>query len=111
MPQPQAALADGHLATAVAQPGTERAIIEITSVGHTICHIGELIFPGVLLTVKDEFQLEPHLATALGLLGYVLMGVGAIPVGLWADTWGPRRVMFWYFLLMAAAGLAVACAP
>ena len=63
----------------------EAAIVQITSLGHFLCHLGELVFTGVLTAVMVEFQLEPHVATALGLLGYVLMGLGAVPVGFLAS--------------------------
>jgi MFS family permease len=89
----------------------ERQIIAITAVGHALCHIGELIFPGVMIAVMRQYQLEPSTATAMVLLGYMLMGFGAIPVGFWADWWGPRRVLFVYFLAMTAGALACALAP
>jgi MFS family permease len=89
----------------------EWAIVQVTSVAHTLCHVGELVFAGATLAIMREFGLEPHQATALGLLGYVLMGAGAIPVGLWADAWGPTLVLRVYFLAMAAAGVFVAVAP
>lgn len=85
----------------------ERALVFITSLGHAICHMGELIFPAVTVAVMIEFGLAPDLAVALGLLGYVLLGVGAIPMGAWADAWGPVRVMQVYFVLMALASVAV----
>src|SRR6266540_719589 len=73
----------------------ERTLLFITSLGHAICHMG-------------EYGLAPHVATALALLGYVLLGAGAIPMGAWADARGPARVLQIYFFLMAAASLMVA---
>jgi MFS transporter, FSR family, fosmidomycin resistance protein len=86
----------------------ERSLVFITSLGHAICHMGELIFPAVMIAVMREFGLAPDLATALALLGYVLLGVGAIPMGAWADAWGPTRVMQVYFVLMAVTAVGVA---
>jgi len=86
----------------------ERALVFITSMGHAICHLAELVFTGVMLAVMAEFGLRADTATALALLGYVLLGVGAIPMGAWADAWGPARVMQLYFVLLAVASLAVA---
>jgi MFS transporter, FSR family, fosmidomycin resistance protein len=85
----------------------ERSLVFITSMGHAICHMAELIFPGVMLAVMAEFGLRADTTTALALLGYVLLGVGAIPMGAWADAWGPARVMQLYFVLLAAASLTV----
>src|SRR5262245_3292765 len=86
----------------------ERALLLVTSLGHAVCHMGELLFTGLTLAVMAEYALAPHVATALPMLGYILLGAGAIPMGRWADAWGPARVLQIYFVLMAAAGLAVA---
>lgn len=86
----------------------ERSIVIVTSLGHCLCHVGELVFAGALSAgIMTEFQLKPFEATALGLLGYILMGLGAVPSGLWADTWGPTRVFRVYFFAMALAAVAV----
>ncbi len=90
--------------------GEEKAVLETTSLGHLLCHLGELIFPSVILAIKSEFQLAPDQATLLALLGYVLMGAGAVPAGAWADAWGCRRVLVIYYVLMVVSGLAVALA-
>jgi MFS family permease len=89
----------------------EWRIIAITSVGHTLCHVTELVFAGLLVALIGEFCLQPNEVTLLGLAGYVLMGVGAIPAGLWTDRWGSRRVLTVYFFWMAATACAVALAP
>src|SRR5438552_3884047 len=68
-------------------------IVKITSLAHFLCHLGELIFPSVMVAVMMEFDLPQHLAAALALLGYILLGAGALPVGLWADAWDPRRIL------------------
>src|SRR5215469_13921535 len=83
----------------------ERSLVFITSMGHALCHMAELVFTGVMLAVMAEFGLRADTATALALLGYILLGVGAIPMGAWADAWGPGRVMQLYFVLLAAASL------
>lgn len=88
----------------------EWSIVSVTALGHMLCHAAELVFSGVLLAVMAEFALQPEQAAALALLGYVLMGVGALPVGVWTDAWGPGRVLWLYFLLLAAACCTVAMA-
>ncbi len=88
----------------------EKAVLETTSLGHLLCHLGELIFPSVILAIKSEFHLTPDQTTLLALLGYVLMGVGAVPAGAWADSWGCGKVLMVYYFLMGISGLAVAMA-
>jgi MFS family permease len=63
------------------------------------------------MAVRNEFGLDPAQVAALPALGYLLMGVGALPVGLWVDAWGSTRVLFLYLLATAAAGVGVALAP
>src|SRR5438270_13380015 len=75
----------------------ERTLLFITSLGHALCHMGELLFTGVTLAVMTEYGLAPHLATALAFVGYVLLGAGALPMGAWADARGPARVLHIYF--------------
>lgn len=89
----------------------EKSIILVTSLAHALCHIGELIFFGTMEAVMHQFGLKEDQVTALALPGLILMGAGALPVGLWADTWGTRRVLQIYLFAMAGAGLAVALAP
>jgi MFS family permease len=90
---------------------SETAVVVITSLGHTLCHVGELAITGAVFAVIAEFGLSQFQAVTLPLLGYVLMGVGALPFGYWSDRWGPVRLMRVYFVALAAAALAVACAP
>lgn len=107
--------AEASQAPAAPAPGMlsdrEWIIIKITSLAHFLCHLGELIFPGVMLAVRDELHLSATQTTDLAVLGYVLMGAGALPVGWWTDAWGSRRVLLVYFFAMTVAGLAVAAAP
>jgi MFS family permease len=92
----------------VAPADQESRIIVLTSVGHALCHMSELAFAGVLLALMAEFSLRPDQATLLGLTGYVLLGLGAIPTGLWTDRLGARQVLIVYYFWMAASALAVA---
>src|SRR5438876_6710428 len=81
----------------------ERAIVWVTSVGHFLCHLAEVMFPCLLLAVCAEFSLARDEGTFVALLGYVLFGAGALPVGLWADRWGTRKLFCGYFFLLAGS--------
>jgi MFS family permease len=96
---------------AAAAPPSERAVILTTSLGHAVCHMGELAFSGALVAVMTEFDLGKEEVAVLPMLGYALMGIGAIPVGLWVDASGATRVLFLYLLATAAACVGVALAP
>jgi MFS family permease len=113
MPVLEAAFSEpAPLPPAVFEPAADEwTIVKITSLAHFLCRLGELIFPSVMVAVMGEFGLQPHVATALALLGYILLGAGALPVGLWADAWDPKRILLIYFVAMAGAGLAVTLAP
>ncbi|MBY0527635.1 MAG: MFS transporter [Gemmataceae bacterium] len=89
----------------------EWRIVGITSVAHALCHVSELTVVGMLEPLREEFHLQPAEVTLLPLTGYVLMGLGAIPTGLWADRWGSRRVLLIYFFWIAASAVAVSLAP
>src|SRR5262249_5122752 len=61
-------------------------------------------------TLMLEFQLQPDQVTLLGLSGYILMGLGGVPAGLWTDRWGARRVLVVYYFWLAGAAALVALA-
>jgi MFS family permease len=69
-----------------------------------------LVFAGALPTLLVEFQLQPDQVTLLGLTGYILLGLGAVPSGLATDRWGARRVLTVYFFGVAGAAGTVAMA-
>jgi MFS family permease len=94
----------------VSEQQSDRLVISITSLGHLLCHMGELVFIGVMLAVKKEMDLDETAITTLPMLGFILMGVGALPVGVWADWWGPARVFQIYFVSLAVSAVLVALA-
>ncbi len=87
----------------------ERRILLVTCMGHALCHIGLLVFPGILVEIRREFDLSPFFVTLVPLLGYILLGLGAIPAGLVADRWSLKKMLVVYFFWIAAAcGVLVA---
>jgi len=102
---------ESAVADPLSQDANEWRIIGLTSVAHTLCHMSELVFAGLLLALLREFQLSPEQVTLLGASGYALMGIGAVPTGLWTDRWGARRVLIVYFFALAIAALGVALSP
>ena len=98
-------------AVAAAPADQEARILGLTSLGHLLCHVGELLFAGVLTALMAEFDLPPDRAALLGLPGLILFGIGALPAGLGADRWGARGVLIAYFFGTALMAAAVALAP
>jgi len=90
------------------QRAAEWSIIVLASTGHALCHVAELLFAGVLLAVQQEFALSARVITAVPLMGWVLMGLGAIPAGLLTDRFSPRAMLIVYFVAVAAAGIGCA---
>ncbi len=93
------------------QAQSETSILVATSLAHFLCHLAEVMFPCVLLVVLKEFELKPDQGTLLALLGYVLFGAGALPVGVWADRWDPAKILGLYFGLLALTAVSVTLAP
>ncbi len=92
-------------ATGTPTRSAEWPLIVLASTGHALCHIAELLFTGVLVAVQQEFALSKRLATAIPVVGWILMGVGAIPAGLLTDRYSPRAILIAYFAAVAGAGL------
>lgn len=85
----------------------ERRVLGVTSAGHALCHICEMVYPAMIVSVMSEFHLSPKQATAVGMPAIVLFGLGALPAGMWADRRGTREAMDSYFLLIALSTAAV----
>lgn len=81
---------------------TERNVLLLTGVGHFATHFFELMFPtlAVALARQNEIPLEEVLAWSF--FGYLLFGLGALPVGLLADRLNARLL-----LLVSLFGLGV----
>ena len=90
---------------------SERSIVGSTFVAHFLCHASVLIITGLLVPLQSEFDLTEFWVTALPLMGYILMGLGAVPAGLITDRWGERPVLLAFFALTGVSCAAVAMAP
>lgn len=88
----------------------EWQIIGMTSLGHSICHVGELAYPGVILAVMAEFGISQSLAASIAVPCFVLYGVGAIPAGLCTDRRGAREMLTVFFFLVALACATIVAA-
>ena len=89
---------------------SEYSILAVTATGHIICHWCMLVVTGLLITLRTEFNLSESQVTDLPWLGYLLMGMGAIPAGIFADRFGPKKILVLYFFLTSLACVSVSVA-
>ncbi len=71
----------------------ERSILGVTCFGHFMSHFNMLVFPAVLLPLAGSLQLSMTDTLALSFWMYLLFGLTALPWGLAADRFGPRRLL------------------
>lgn len=71
----------------------DRSILGVTCFGHFMSHFNMLVFPAILLPLAGSLQLSMTAALALSFWMYLLFGLSALPWGLLADRFGPRRLL------------------
>ncbi len=86
-------------------------IVGLTGCSHGLSHGYLLIFPAVLLLLKEEFSLG---YLGLGVIGNIMSftyGLGALPGGMIYNRFGPRKLFLLCFLGSTLASLLVAFSP
>ncbi len=89
----------------------EKMIVGLTGFSHALTHGYLLIFPAVLLLLKEEFSMG---YLGLGVISNIMnftYGLGALPGGMIYNRMGPRRLFLLCFLGSALAALLVAFSP
>jgi len=89
----------------------EKMIVGLTGCSHALTHGYLLIFPAVLLLLKEEFSMG---YLGLGIISNIMnfnYGLGALPGGMIYNRMGPRRLFLLCFLGSALAALLVAFSP
>jgi MFS family permease len=90
---------------------TEKMIIALMGCSHALSHGYMLIFPAVLMLLKEEFAIG---YLGLGVIGNIMVftyGLGSFPGGLIYNRLGPKKIYLICFLGSAASCLIVAAAP
>lgn len=88
----------------------DRAIAGFTMAGHSLVHWFETSIPIFLVVWLSEFDAS---VTMLGLVvsvGYALFGLGALPGGVLADRFGPKRLILLCLAGMSGSFLVLALA-
>jgi YNFM family putative membrane transporter len=89
----------------------ERKIVALAGCSHALTHGYLLVFPAVLLLLKEEFSMG---YLGLGVIGNIMTfsyGLGALPGGMIYNRLGPKRLYLLCFLGSAVASLLIAASP
>ncbi|WP_436344331.1 MFS transporter [Natronorubrum sp. FCH18a] len=71
----------------------DRSIATFTMLAHAVVHWFELAIPIFLVVWLDAFEVSVAVVGVVVALGYVPFGLGALPAGLLADRYGPKRLV------------------
>jgi MFS family permease len=79
--------------------------VAFINVGHTYAHLFMLLFPTVVLALEGTWGLSYAELLPLGVAGYFLFGIGALPAGWLADRWSSALLMVMFFVGTGAAAI------
>jgi MFS transporter, FSR family, fosmidomycin resistance protein len=82
-----------------------RPTVAFINVGHTYAHLFMLLYPTVVLALEGKWGLGYPELLPLGVAGYFLFGMGALPAGWLADRWNSARLMVMFFVGTGAASI------
>ncbi|UTF52098.1 MFS transporter [Natronosalvus rutilus] len=88
----------------------DRSIAGFTMAGHALVHWFETSIPIFLVVWLAEFDVSVTLVGFVVALGYAPFGIGALPGGVLADRYGPKRLILLCLLGMSLAFVTLAAA-
>jgi predicted MFS family arabinose efflux permease len=88
----------------------DRAIAGFTMAGHSLVHWFETSIPILLVVWLSEFDVSVALVGVVVALGYAPFGLGALPAGVLADRFGPKRLVLCCLAGMSGSFLLLALA-
>jgi len=94
----------------MAWDSNDRSIAAFTMLGHSLVHWFELSIPIFLVVWLDTFSESVALVGLIVALGYAPFGIGALPAGVVADRYGPKRLVLVCFGGMTLSFLLLAVA-
>jgi MFS family permease len=86
-------------------------VVALTGCSHALTHGYLLIFPAVLLLLKEEFAMGYLALGAIGNIMTFAYGLGALPGGMIYNRMGPKKLYLICFLGSAGASILVAASP
>jgi MFS family permease len=91
--------------------GNDRSIAGFAMLGHGLVHWFETSIPIFLAVWLTELDVPVARAGLIVALGYAPFGLGALPAGILADRYGPKRLVLGCLAGMSCAFLLLAGAP
>jgi MFS family permease len=88
-----------------------RPTVAFVNVGHAYAHLFMLLYPTVVLALEGSWGLGYAELLPLGVAGYFLFGIGALPAGWLADRWNSARLMVMFFVGTGGASVLTGLAP
>jgi len=88
----------------------DRSIASFAMLGHALVHWFEMSIPVLLVVWLDVFSQSVALVGLIVALGYAPFGIGALPAGILADRYGPKRLVLVCFAGMTLSFLVLAVA-
>jgi MFS family permease len=79
--------------------------VVFVNVGHAFAHLFMLLYPTVVLALEGSWGLGYAELLPLGVAGYFLFGIGALPAGWLADRWNSARLMVMFFVGTGAGSI------
>ena len=86
----------------------DRSIAGFTMTGHALVHWFETSIPIFLVVWLAEFEVSVALLGIIVALGYAPFGIGALPGGILADRYGPKRLVLLCLVGMSLSFLVLA---
>lgn len=89
----------------------DRRIARFTMLGHATFHLYELTIPLFVVVWLEAFDVSPAVLGTVVAVGYALIGVGALPSGALADSYGSKRLVVLSMAGMGGGFVLVGLAP
>jgi FSR family fosmidomycin resistance protein-like MFS transporter len=91
--------------------GNDRSIVGFTMLAHAMFHTYELSIPIFVAVWLDVYPVSAALLGTIVSVGYALIGIGALPSGILADSYGSKTLVIGSILGMGGGFLALSLAP
>lgn len=89
----------------------DRSVVGFTMLAHAMFHVYELAIPVFVTVWLDVFTASEAVLGVVVSVGYALIGVGALPSGILADTYGSKNLVLASMAGMGGGFVLVSVAP